>query len=178
MTLITPRLAVPEAGFQRLVFEGEFLRSFGGESIVSRTEVEDQLVHVASLDINIIRELYREGFPLGRGWIVEGESDFLFKATSTADAISVVQIVVLEESQEIVVIHPYHAEDDRLQADGVEIDCGVTHFRDDDPFFRPTDLGKEVGQVEGESLFLFEGVPVSILDARTHLQFQVFKRSA
>ena len=173
--LIVVALAVPEAGFQGFVFTNGGLHLFGGEGVVGGTEVEAQLIHRAGLHFDVIRKHDGEGLPLVGVWVVDGEAHFLLQTTRLADAVSLLEFVVLQERQDVVVEDTDNPQGHRVKADGIEIDGGFIHIGDDDTIVGPTHLGQVVGEVEIVGVFALQQHAIGGTNATTDRHVHLLK---
>ena len=157
-------LAIPITGFEIVVLKGKLFRLLVSVGVVGRTKVKNELVHVTRLDIDVFRKFNGERTPLVRCGILKGDSHFFLQATGVTDAPGVIKFIVLVEGEDIVVINLHDAEHHRVKADGIKINSGIAHFRNDDTFLCPAHFGAEVGKVEGELFFFVQRVAVCIFD--------------
>ena len=172
--LVVVGFAVPVIGFLFIVVVSQSkLHLVASEGVVSRTEVEAQLIHGTRLHLDVIGEHDGERLPLVRIRIVNSQTHLLLQTASLTDAVGFGQIVVLQEREDVVVEDTNDSQRHTIEADGVEIDSRLIHIGNDDAFVGPTHLRLHLGEVEGILIIFLEHHAIGRADATVHANPQL-----
>ena len=95
--LIIINFAIPVIGFTLSVLRHLAFHLVGGQHIVSRPEVQTQLIHRTRFHVDVVGEHDRVGFPLREMWVVELQTHLLFQPSDLTDAVGVAHVIILNE---------------------------------------------------------------------------------